>query len=129
MKVQVCTCWLSSKCIDKIERLRERILQILKWDLGFTNESAAGLVVEECVVANRDTHGALCHITITGASVLPHRPRSKFETAYRAIRQLYQDAIMRHPGDLMPVSLSLIIHLDRELEGSSFVEEAEINVT
>lgn len=128
MKVEVCTCHLSTECITAIDRLRPYILNILKKDLGFTNESASGLVVEESRVANRDTHGALCHITITGVSALPNRPRSKLLLAYREIQMLYHNAITRHPGAKLPVSLALIMHLDRVLDGSSFVEEDEIQV-
>lgn len=129
MIVRVCTCWLSKECIDHIDAFRPEILKILKKNIGFADESSAALTIEESSVANRATHNACCNVFITGMSLTPERTPEMIEAARQEIETLYAKTITRHPGDHLPVTLSVVIQLDRPLPSGSNLVEAKFTRT
>lgn len=126
MRIDICTCRLSETCVNEIDRLRLRIMSLLRKHFGFDDEKSASLAMPESAVANRDTHDAFCHVVITGMSAIEKRPYDKLVVARRELEMLFEEVLRRHTQSESEVSLYVAFSMDRPVNnGSNLVESEE----
>jgi len=113
MKCKAAVSGLKQECVYALNRLRPRILcDVVGPILKRPTISCAEFYVQECDVADCDTHKPFCEVRLSGVSITDDRAVQDFHDALEKLEQIYEETLREHLMAGQVVQLFVVMMLD-----------------